>query len=729
MKPNWLHWVIMVVGVIVLGAYWGVRAQESRSLFAPPAVLPKDEAPAPTVTKAPTKTATDAAPKQQGATGVVQVGGQAPPPAFPPPPSQPEEKGPGKLAPLLAIPSPEPAKVLIAEPTKKGAPEAEAPMMILPPPVVLPDSKKGSEIPPPTPPMPTVTMEPKKDAIVPPLIGLGLEPAKEPIAPLPIGVAPPATINPEMPQPKSGARAFVRIQSGTSDPPKVRDDAQRMPPVSPPGDLKVETPSGPSPVAPPTGIGSSGMLTLQTPNVAIEKRGPKTMRANETQAYQIVVRNLGPGPAQQIRIEDDLPPNVKIVSAEPTPAMEGNRATWTLSAVNANQDQTIRLTLQASGDVEITGRTSVHVTALTQTITTVLRTQNEGPRPQTEAAPLSVQLSGPDKAAVGKPVVFDVRVTNQSSEPLTGIVLHGTLSEGLTTPAGSEIVGEVDGAIPAGDFKILKMPATAVKSGRSTVSVKVVTNAGEGTATANIDIAAAASAPAPLLQQAPSARLIMGRDGDLRIELVNNTGKPLRNVTVADRLPEGLDFVDASDRGLYQGNSRTVYWLIPQMPVGKTQSLIMRVNGSKAGQHSHVVFAKADGVPEMQSTGVVSLEGHADLSVRVTGRDDLIEQGRETTYEIAVQNPGSAPAHNVKMQVQLSPGLTAKSAEGSVRFTLDRQTVLFDAIPVIDAKGQAVFRVSAIGQSLGDQRVRCAIVSDEVRVPIQREASTRVVEK
>ena len=227
----------------------------------------------------------------------------------------------------------------------------------------------------------------------------------------------------------------------------------------------------------------------------------------------------------------------------------------------------------------------------------------------------------------------------------------------------------------------------------------------------------------------PSTRLLVGRDGDLRVELTNNTGKPLRNVTIADRLPDGLDFIAAGHAGLYQSNSRTVYWLISQMPVGKTETLVVRVNGARAGEQQHVVFAKADGVPEMTSTGAVAVEGLADLGLRVTSRDDLLEQGKETTYEIVVQNPGSAPAHNVQLQIHLSAGLTAKNAQGNTRFKLDRQTIVFEPIASLEPKGQAVFRVSAIGQSLGDQRVRCAIASDQVRVPIQREVSTRVVER
>ena len=61
------------------------------------------------------------------------------------------------------------------------------------------------------------------------------------------------------------------------------------------------------------------------------------------------------------------------------------------------------------------------------------------------------------------------------------------MPDGLTTPAGNKIEGEVNGTILPGDYKILKMPTTAVRPGRYTVQARVVTAAGEGSATTSID--------------------------------------------------------------------------------------------------------------------------------------------------------------------------------------------------------------------------------------------------
>jgi uncharacterized repeat protein (TIGR01451 family) len=126
------------------------------------------------------------------------------------------------------------------------------------------------------------------------------------------------------------------------------------------------------------------------------------------------------------------------------------------------------------------------------------------------------------------------------------------------------------------------------------------------------------------------------------------------------------------------------------------------------------------------STGQIVLEGIADLTLRVVDRESPTYVGKEITYEVQVLNRGSNADQNVRLQIQFPPGLTPKSAQGPMRHSLDKQTVEFEPLVSVAPQGQAVFRVSAIAQTEGDQRVRFAIVSDQVRNPIQREVSTMV---
>jgi len=626
---------------------------------------------------------------------VVQTGGQLPPPMFPPiVPADKEKPAPvaplpaileTKPAPILTLPMPEPTKALIIDLPSKEVPkkgvDVQTGPSALPPVILNMDPMKGTSTPTPAPPIPIL----KNETVV----------------------SPPATIqvtdSPQVERPKS----FIRIRAGGSDPAPVMPPVLRdPPPLAPPPAL------GPQPLPiSPQPIGS-GLANLQTPAVAVDKRGPATLRAGETQLFQIVIRNAGTVPAQQIRIEDDLPADVRLLNADPMPQMQGSKAIWTLPPLAPGSEQTLRLTLKADANVQLASSVSMHVSAASVTT-----------RVANAPSALSIRLSGPEKVIVGKPAVFEIHLANPLRQPLTNIVLHGDLSDGLTTPAGSRIEGEVSDAIAPGDFKILKMPATAAKPGRYTVHAKVVTQAGEASATTIVDV----TADSLFVQQAPTTRLALGRDGDLRIDIANHTGKPMRNVTVANLLPEGLTFMGASDRGLFSSNSRTVHWLIDNLPIGAAKTLVVRVNGAKAGQHQSLVSARADGVPEVRSAGSIVLEGAANLTLRVIDRDNPLELGRETVYEIQVQNPGNAPASNVQVQVQFPAGLIPKNAQGNTKFSIDRQTVTFEPIATLAAQGQVIYRVSAQAKTVGnDQRVRFALISDEVRTPIQREIGVMV---
>ena len=403
MRPIRFYLMLALIGVGLFGVYWAVQAQEGRPLFAPPPVLPTDDAKK--AVKYPHQTQPlRAKPKADASlivpaevydmprpletqtprvgfvteekSGVVQAGGVVLPPMFPPAPTAPEpkvEKAPSVPPPLPAIEtSPlevpaalplEPTKALIIEPgTKEAASTKAQPPALLSPPMLMPETKVAP-LSPPTDVMPAPRLIPEAKP-TPALPTPMVMPESKPTPPI---ISMPTVTAPE-PQPPQKLRAFVRIHSAANEAPRVLD------PV------------------------------------------PSVTEPDRT-----------------------VNPIQKFV----TPPQSGPE---------------------------------------TPTIRTTLRPQNDA-----GAIPMTIQLTGPAQVAVGKPAVFEIRVANHSSLPLTGIVLHGSLPEGLDTFQGRKIEGEVDAIIAPGEVKTLKMPTNAVKPGRHTLAVKVTTQAGqEASATAVI---------------------------------------------------------------------------------------------------------------------------------------------------------------------------------------------------------------------------------------------------
>jgi Domain of unknown function DUF11 len=625
-------------------------------------------------------------------------------PSIPQPDAPPPEKKTPAKSEVPAQPprdKPKADPTLISPPEIFDVPHPAAPVSL----PALPGLESKSVV---TPVIPAPLPEPSK-MLIDPLTPDPPRPKKTPESSSPPALAFPAPLG-NTPSPAAErTRSFVRLRSAANEIAPTPLDVVAAPPDG--GMAHVPPP-------PPTGNAApnpNALLNLQSPAVAVEKRGPTTLRAGETQTFQLVLRNLGSVAAQLVRIEEEIPVGAKLVSADPPPQRQGSKAIWLASPLLPGSDLIASFSLQADVALELAASTSVHVSAMQPINTTALRPANAANLP-------AVHITAPETAIVGTPVRFDVHVANPTGLPLTGVRMFGYLPEGLDTPDGRKIEMVNSVTIAPGSKKNLQMPTNAVIPGRHTVQVKVVSSAGEAWATATIDIVAAALT----MRQAEMTRLFPGREGELRIDVTNSTGKPVRNVAVSWLLPEGLDYLDSSDRGLFQANHRTVYWLIDAMPAGQTRALGVRVSGAKAGQYQNIVSARADGIAEIHSTSVVALEGSASLKLRVVDRDNPLELGKDTVYEIQISNGGAAPARNVRLQVQFAPGLVPRSAQGNMRYSVNGQIVTFEPIPSLGPDGPAVYRVSAHAQSAGDQRVRFAVVSDEVQTPIQREISTKV---
>lgn len=677
----------------LLGAYWFVGAQEVRSLWEAPPALPPDASSGPAipgVSRAP-----------ENKTGIQQVG--APPPLLPipqvnaPPLSQPPPPAfPGGVNPTVPeippVSAPDPGKVLVTDPLPKDAAKTEPVNKSLPPPQ---RSSPPLEAPP-----PVVVPEEKKDPIV---------------------------MAPQVSGPTE--KMFVRFNAG-------RNQQTISPPTTPGPTLPLPLDVGLA--ARPAIQDRPPLIQVQTPLITVEKRGVPLLLSNETQPYTILVRNQGSFPAERVRIEEPLPSGAHVVSAEPPAELRGSSAVWTLTAVAPGSEQVLRLTVQGgpskTGEAMKDYVTGVRVYAggsapgalplapqsaeVTSAVKTVsLRTPNP-------ADPIAIRLLGPNRAVVGRTAIFEIRITNQSQQAMSGMILYGILPEGLTTPRGPEIECDVTGILRPGETKSINMPTTAVKAGRYTVEAKIVTKdrfeiSGQTTVEIGTDTMQ--------VLQTPGARLFAGREGDCKIELANPTNETLRNVTVVSQLAEGLEFVSASDSGLYQANSRNVYWILDRLAPGQERSLTLRLGAVAAGQHQHAVSVRADNLAETRSIGVIAVDGFSDLSLKVITRDNPLEVNRETVYEVQVANPGQASTTNVRLQVEFPPGMTPRQAQADVKYSVDRQSVVFEPLAVLGPQGQAIFRISAVAQTPGnDQRVRFSVTSDQMRTPLTKEISILV---
>jgi uncharacterized repeat protein (TIGR01451 family) len=541
-----------------------------------------------------------------------------------------------------------------------------------------------------------------------------------------VPAAPPAlpTVNPEpgpIPLPKLIEQHGLPLPENTSPPaaqPHVPPEPQRptyvavpirrshvaapvTPPETPPATAKVVSKSTPARVAAP---GFTLPSPLPSPLLTLEKRGPAELHLGQPVRFEIIVRNIGTMPATQVRIEDTLPEGVRFVGGSPHPVLEAGRVVWNLPQVLPSQEGKVYLELQATAAGDLT----------TQTI---LSHAMES-RMQVRPAMLGMTVKGPERAAIGQPAVFEVQLTNVTDQPLGHLILKAQMSDGLTHLNGRNIESDDPIDLPPRGSKTVTLTITAVQPGRQNIEAAIITQ-GRQEAVAHADVFVGETS---LVVHVPAtARIVPGRISDLPIEVGNFDARPARNLVVTSKLPKGLEFNGASDQGVYRGG--WVQWTIDYLAPGQTRFLHVRVKSRSPGDFIHTVDARAADGMKAQAEGHVLADGAARLNLTTAVKDNLLELGKETVFEIRLSNEGSSPDSNVQLQALLPEGMVPRSIEG-MKYHLEGKEVIFEPIPRLEAKSQVMIQIGVLATTAGDRRLRVQVTSDHLRLPVTREERT-----
>jgi uncharacterized repeat protein (TIGR01451 family) len=197
-----------------------------------------------------------------------------------------------------------------------------------------------------------------------------------------------------------------------------------------------------------------------------------------------VIHNGGTLPAADVRVQDELPPAVRFLGAEPRPEVQGQHLLWSLGRLAPGGERRLRVEVQAPA---VRGEWPCAV-AVAYVAAGVFRVAS----PASPTSRLSVTVTGPDSALLGQPVVFQIRLANESSAPLTGLVLRDRLSAGLQHPQGHDIEADL-GALAPGETKTIQLTTTAIQIGRQ---VNEVTVTGDGHLSASAQTTVQVAEPA-----------------------------------------------------------------------------------------------------------------------------------------------------------------------------------------------------------------------------------------
>ena len=558
-------------------------------------------------------------------------------------------------------------------------------------------------------------------------LGVSAEPATVPRRFSTSDIDPPATFKPAVAGfsgrlPERTAAA----STGPLRPAVATSPFATAPPMGPP-----QAPRGESPQAsgshalPDSGNDSAGqgrpgpmqLEGLQTPQLALEKRGPREIQVGKSVRYEIFVRNVGNATAQDVTLRDAVPYGTSLIATTPPASPAGPNAggapselVWTLGSLAAGGEARVSMEVMPQIEGEIGSVASV-------SFRTDASVRSRATKPD-----LRLESSETKPVRIGGDVQISLKVSNPGTGVATGVVLEGVLPEGVAHRAGRELEFDV-GQLQPGESRTIDLTMASSMPG-----VHMAHFAARADGQIEIEQPVRIEVTAPTLEltaEMPSRRYLQ-RPATCVLSMINAGTATARSVELAAQLPPGLKFVRANHAGWYEERSHRVLWNLEELPPGETGVVEVTVMPVDLGPQKIIAAARSsDGLSD-QTAHTVEVEGLAALCFEVTDSEDPIEVGGMTEYIVRVGNQGTKAASGVRLVATLLGDLEPVEARGPAAHRIDNLTVVFEPLAKLSPSEEAVFRVRVRGRREGDQRMQVQLVSDDHPAPITKEEITRV---
>lgn len=368
-----------------------------------------------------------------------------------------------------------------------------------------------------------------------------------------------------------------------------------------------------------------------TPDKTVDNENPNF---GDNVTYIVTVSNDGMGDANNVVVKDTLGKGLKFISATGNYTFDEatNTIIWIVDLAKC-ESKTFKVNATVSGYGNVTNTVIVGNKTFNKNVTVPEINSNK-----------TVNNEIPN---FGDNVTYSVTVTNDGIGDANNVVVCDILGKGLKFLNADEnfTYDEKTGTITwivdlaKGETKTFNVNVTVLSYGD--LSNKVVV--GNKTVIKNITV--------PEINPGKEINIEVPNFGDnvTYTVIVNNTGKVnATDVVVADKLGEGLTFVNASNGGVYNETTRTITWII-NLTAGETKYLYVNTTVSAYGNITNSVivgnktFNKNVTVPEI-------------IPVKEVNSSD-IHIGDEITYTIAVSNPGKTNATNIVIKDVLPEGL------------------------------------------------------------------------
>ena len=402
-----------------------------------------------------------------------------------------------------------------------------------------------------------------------------------------------------------------------------------------------------------------------------------------------------------------LPEGIQYVKSEPSAKKEGGLLTWTFPWMDRGETKSIKVWLKALKQGTYVPCASVQ--AFPRACFAVKVTKPK----------ISITKTGPEVAALGQYVTFNIVVKNEGTGVAKDVVVVDTVPKGLAHDSGKKQLTFTIGDMEPKTTKTMSVKLKAIERGKhlNLASVKT-SNAGKSKDDAPIVVKLEDFE----ITKKGMEKQYLGKKANYAIN-VKNVGDTTLNLQIVDNAPSGTTIVKAEDA--IATTSSQARWNIPSLAPGASESFKVTLTSRVPGVHKNcaTVSSKTASKTACQDT---LWEGFAGLLFEVIDTEDPLQIDEKTTYIIRVTNQGTKEDNNVVVKAVFPKQIKPISASGDTKGKVEGQKVNFEVCKVLGAKKSITLKVEAQGAVVGDGRSKFYLTSDLIKKAVVEEESTHV---
>ncbi|WP_405294591.1 hypothetical protein [Methanobrevibacter sp.] len=403
----------------------------------------------------------------------------------------------------------------------------------------------------------------------------------------------------------------------------------------------------------------------------------KNPHRGDTITWTIIVSNKGPDVALNVRVTDKLPDGLIFMGSDGD--YDYKTGIWNVGNLASGQPKSLVITTV----VNITNTTIRNVANVTsdtydpnQTNNNANNTTDVDPEADLEI----VKLVSTKIAEKGDIITWTIIVTNKGPDTALNVIVKDKLPTGLEVKSYSKTKGIFDkddlvwqiASLAKGENATLTIDTLVTVSDTTLINNVNVTNdvydpnKTNNEANNTTDISKELPADLEVIKVVSNKNPHRGDTVTWTITVINHGPVKAFDVTVRDKLPEGLQFV--SSNGAYDKD--TGIWTIGDLDDGASKSLIITTLVTKTNVNITNIAVVNSTTPDNNTDNnkdndTCNVDPEADVKVIKTVSNPKPSKGDTITWTITVVNFGPDAAKDVFVSEYLPDGLKLLSAKES----------------------------------------------------------------